>query len=50
MYDTLRHYVLRAWSLGLSGQSVIDYVVHNAGTTAADVEVVVDTLVKEMSE
>lgn len=53
MNDALRnyrHYVLTAWSLGLTGQHVVDYVVESSGLSNELATQLIETLVEEMSE
>lgn len=50
MYETLKYYVLKAWSLGLSGEEAVQYVCDHAGVKASDVLETIDRLSMEMSE
>jgi hypothetical protein len=50
MYESLKYHVLKAWSLGLSGEDAIKYVCEVAGVKASDVLETIERLTTEMSD
>lgn len=50
MYETLKYHVLRAWALGLSGESAVAYVCEAAGVKREDVLETISKLSMEMTD
>jgi len=50
MYESLKYHVLKAWSMGLSGEDVVTYVCAFAGVKASDVLETIERLSMEMSD
>jgi hypothetical protein len=48
MYDTLKFHVIEAWAKGLTGASVVEYVIRNTGASLTDAQTVVNRLTEEM--
>jgi hypothetical protein len=48
MYDTLKFHVVEAWAKGLSGASVVEYVMARTGASLTDVQSVINRLTDEM--
>lgn len=48
MYDTLKFHVLEAWTKGLSGAQVVEYVMTRTGAAPSDVQAAINRLTDEM--